>query len=63
MFRDVHAGSGFGFFPLRVRDPEVKKAPDPGSGSETLGAGITLFCFLHCKLKLKFVKFKLPKQN
>jgi hypothetical protein len=25
---------------LRIPDPEVKKAPDPGSGSATLGSGM-----------------------
>jgi hypothetical protein len=37
MFRDVHPGipdRDLDFLP--IPDPEVKKAPDPGSGSATL---------------------------
>ncbi len=36
MIRVVHPGSGF----LTIPDPGVKKAPDPVSGSATLGARI-----------------------
>ncbi len=41
MIRVVHPGSGFRiqiwiFYPSRITDPGVKKAPDPGSGSATL---------------------------
>ncbi len=33
--QDVYPGSN-NFFPSRIPDPGVKKAPDPGSGSATL---------------------------
>ncbi len=41
MIRVVHPGSGsrmriLTFYPSRIPDPGVKKAPDPGSGSVTL---------------------------
>ncbi len=37
MIRVVYPGSGSWFFtPSRIPDPEVKKAPDPGSGTATL---------------------------
>jgi hypothetical protein len=43
MIRDIHPGSDPGsgiriliFYPSRIPDPGVKKAPDPGSGSVTL---------------------------
>jgi hypothetical protein len=38
----VHSGSGF-FSPSRIPDPEVKKAPDPVSGSATLVVTPTVF--------------------
>jgi hypothetical protein len=41
MIRVVHPGSGFRiqiwfFYPSRITDPGVKKAPEPRSGSATL---------------------------
>jgi hypothetical protein len=39
MIRVVHPGSRIRmltFYPSRIPDPGVKKAPDPGSGSATL---------------------------
>jgi hypothetical protein len=48
MIRDVHPGSRFRILiihPSRIPDPEVKQAPDPGSGSSTLRAEITLIHF------------------
>jgi hypothetical protein len=36
MIRVVHPGSRIlTFYPSRIPDPEVKKAPDPGSGPAT----------------------------
>jgi hypothetical protein len=35
MIRNIHSGSGSWFLP--IPDPKIKKAPDPGSGSATLG--------------------------
>ncbi len=37
MIREVHPGSGslfFSFYPSRIPDPGVKKAPDPGSATQ-----------------------------
>ncbi len=46
MTRDVHPGSRILIFhPSRIPDPGVKQAPDPGSGSSTLRADITLIHF------------------
>jgi hypothetical protein len=33
MIQNIHPGSGYGFF-LPIPDPKVKKAPDPGSGTQ-----------------------------
>jgi hypothetical protein len=44
MIRVVHPGSRIRkltFYPSRIPDPGVKKAPDPGSGSATLVGGVT----------------------
>jgi hypothetical protein len=35
-------GSGKNLF--RIPDPEVKKAPDPGSGSATLAKNVSRYC-------------------
>jgi hypothetical protein len=51
------------FFHSGSTYPKVKKAPDPGFGSATLVTSRTLFCFLHSSSKLKFVKFRLPKES
>jgi hypothetical protein len=43
MIWDVHPVSRIRiFFPSRIPDPGVKKAPDPGSGSATLGSTVEL---------------------
>ncbi len=45
MIRVVHPGFRIRmltFYPSRIPDPGVKKAPDPGSGSATLGGSIAI---------------------
>jgi hypothetical protein len=59
MIRDVHPGSGsririLTFYPSQIPDPGVKKAPDPGSGSATLGTTVEYrTCLPHGKLKFE----------
>ncbi len=53
MIRVVHPGSRIRmltFYPSRIPDPGVKKAPNPGSGPATLASYLTAVLSLGCSL-------------
>jgi hypothetical protein len=72
MIRVVHSGSRIRiltFYPSRIQNPGVEKAPDPGSGSATLSNGIGILLVKICKLRRtisykKYLNFWLiPQKN
>jgi hypothetical protein len=62
----VHSGSGsrirvLTFYPSRIQDPRVKKAPDPGSGSATLvqtNHSCNVYVVTFTRLMLRFLRKK-----